>query len=85
MVLTTQIQKSGQKVAKKKSKMPPETKSLGNKCAFFTQKRGMLSIIVMTEATFFCGRLPFLPFSVPLFPEFFQKLFAICRASNLCK
>ena len=31
--------------------MQPKTKSLGKKYAFSTKKRGMLSIIVMTEAT----------------------------------
>jgi hypothetical protein len=45
--------------------MQPKTKSLGKKYAFSTKKRGMLSIIVMTEATllFHCGSLPFLAFS----------------------
>ena len=31
--------------------MQPKTKSLGKNSAFSTKKRGMLSIIVMTEAT----------------------------------
>lgn len=31
--------------------MQPKTKSLGKNCAFSTKKRGILSIIVMTEAT----------------------------------
>ena len=31
--------------------MQPKTKSLGKNCAFSTHKRGILSIIVMTEAT----------------------------------
>lgn len=45
--------------------MQLKTKSLGKKYAFSTKKRGMLSIIVMTEATllFHCGSLPFLAFS----------------------
>ena len=75
MVLTTQIQKSGQKVAKKKSKMPPETKSLGNKCAFFTKKRGMLSIIVMTEATLFLWQTTILAFFSSLISWIFSKTF----------
>ena len=46
--------------------MQPITKSLGKKYAFSTKKRGMLSVIVMTEATllFLCCRLPFLAFSL---------------------
>lgn len=49
---------------RKLSKIQSKTKNLGKNYAFSTKKWGILSIIVMTEATllFHCGSLPFLAF-----------------------
>ena len=50
-IFERQCSKSRGKKHVKISKILPKTKSLGKNCAFSTKKRGMLSIIVMTEAT----------------------------------